>query len=757
MRSTMPKLVDLARCGAACWSARTVIPSVTLPAHTSMLRGVDPTVHGIVDNDATETTCDTPSVLRHARAKGLRTAAVYAWTPMNATIESNATTERIVFDSGYDPADDEHVTLAALDILTNDRADLLFVYLVEGDLAGHDHGWMSDQYLRALSRLDAKLGRLIDALGPDDSVLVTTDHGGLGHDHGDGRPEDVETFIAAASPKLAAASWWQSASIIDVPATVAGLCGIAADDGWAGQTLLGREVPTIEIVMAMLRSMSDHRYGERVNMLDHSLQTAALARQSEASDDLIAAALLHDIGHVCDETVLVGDVRWGVPSHADIAGRFLQQILPSVSEPVRLHVDAKRFLVATDSAYASALSEASTITLEQQGGPFNADEAERFTAAIQADDAIRLRRWDDSGKVAGLVVDPLDHYRPLLTSLLERSSLSGSWCRDACTCDECRDPHNHQHLIDVADLAGWHVVDSSPGIVTVCHSDGRTHLCEIERSTDEGARSQARTWDAEHLGYIVERSVEGLDEPALAQLSDDLDQFGIALISGVPCEPGSVLTVAESIGFVRETNYGRLFDVITLPDPNNLAYTSLGLPLHTDNPYRRPCPSVQLLHCLRSANNGGASQFSDGFAAAERLRRDHPDAFDLLSRTTMRFRFQDEAVDLQAERPLIEVDTEQRVIAISVNHRSMQTPTPSAGIDRFYEAYQTFREYLTAPDAVVAITLRAGDLIAFDNRRVLHGRTGFSITEPRHLQGCYIDIDAVRSRARKQRGRSGAG
>ena len=90
----------------------------------------------------------------------------------------------------------------------------------------------------------------------------------------------------------------------------------------------------------------------------------------------------------------------------------------------------------------------------------------------------------------------------------------------------------------------------------------------------------------------------------------------------------------------------------------------------------------------------------------------------------MRFRFQDEAVDLQSERPLIEVDTEQRVIVVSVNHRSMQTPTPTPGIERFYEAYQTFRECLSAPDAVMAITLRPGDLIVFDNRRVLHGRTG---------------------------------
>ena len=536
--STMPRLVDLARRGAACWSARTVVPSVTLPAHTSMLRGVDPTVHGIVDNDATETSCDAPSILRHARAQGLRTAAVYAWTPMNATIESNATTERIVFDSGYDPADDEHVTLAALDILTNDRADLLFVDLAEGDLAGHDHGWMSDDYLQSLSRLDAKLGRMIDALRPDDGVLVTTDHGGQGHDHGDGRPEDLETFVAAASPEIAAASWWRSASITDVPATVAGLCGIAAADGWGGQTLLGCEVPTIEIVMTMLQSMRDHRYGEYVNMLDHSLQTAALARQSKASDEMIAAALLHDIGHVCDETALVGDLRWGVPNHAEIAGRFLQQILPSVSETVRLHVDAKRFLVATDSDYASTLSEASTITLEQQGGPFNADEAERFAAAVRADDAIRLRRWDDSGKVDGLMVDPLDHYQPLLTSLLEPSSLSGSWCRDACTCSECRDPQNHQHLIDVADLAGWNVVDSSPGTVTVSHADGRSHRCEIPRSTHPRADGETRTWDAAHLGYLVERSAVGLDEPALAQLVNDLDQFGIALMSGVPCRAG---------------------------------------------------------------------------------------------------------------------------------------------------------------------------------------------------------------------------
>ncbi len=109
----------------------------------------------------------------------------------------------------------------------------------------------------------------------------------------------------------------------------------------------------------------------------------------------------------------------------------------------------------------------------------------------------------------------------------------------------------------------------------------------------------------------------------------------------MPTDPGAVLAVAASLGYVRETNYGRLFDVRVESSPSNLAFTSLPIPPHTDNPYRDPVPTVQLLHCLRNAADGGDSGFVDGFHAAAALRAQDPAAFATLAGTPVTFGYRD--------------------------------------------------------------------------------------------------------------------
>ena len=235
-----------------------------------------------------------------------------------------------------------------------------------------------------------------------------------------------------------------------------------------------------------------------------------------------------------------------------------------------------------------------------------------------------------------------------------------------------------------------------------------------------------------------------------AAFVDQLARRGIALLHDCGVEPRTVLEVANAVGFVRETNYGALFDVVAEPDPVNLAFTPLGLPAHTDNPYREPCPTVQLLHCLAAACDGGASRFVDGFAAAARLQAEDPAAFRTLTTTDITFRYHSAGVDLQARRPLIEVDSDGAVSAISVNNRSMEPLSAQrADTASFCGAYRALVEVLDRDELAIEMTLRPGELVAFDNRRVLHGRRAFRSTERRHLQGCYIDIDAIRSAARR--------
>lgn len=745
---TMPRLTQLGAEGGACWSARTVVPSITLPAHTSLLHGVDPSEHGIFDNTPIPVTTGAPTILELARTAGMRTGALYAWTPMHATLEATATDERVTWDGGYDLADDELVCTAACRMITSGEFDLLYVYLAAADLVGHDHGWGSDRYIQTLNVLDAHLGRVLDAAGPEASVVVTTDHGGLGKDHTTSRPEDVETWVVVRSAgHIAPGTIWQHASILDVAPTVAALTGTDPSPLWQGASLVGQGQQSIDMFMEKLASMAAHHYGENIHMLDHSLQTAALAQASGASESLVAAALLHDIGHLSE-----GAGEWGLPTHAEVGERDLQALLPpAIWQAVGSHVDAKRYLVATED-YAATLSDASVITLAQQGGPFSLEEAKAFSDRPGADDAVSLRRWDDHGKAVDVTVASLDSYRPLLAQQLRlvREPVSAEWARDACTCPECRDPHNSQHLIDVTDLAGWTVAAHSQrdATVTVTHTDGRTHVCQLPtREEHSSAGSTDGRWGT-RLRSGGGRHAFGSRDWA-SSFAKDLHYNGIAVLTGVPTEPGQVLDIAQHLGFVRETNYGRLFDVWSEPEPNNLAYSSLGLPLHTDNPYRDPCPTVQLLHCLRPAAEGGASRFADGFAAAERLRVSDPEAFVVLSTSQQRFRFSDEHVDLQATRPLIEVDPMGTVRAVSVNHRSMETPAAGPGVQAFYAAYASLVALLNDPTDLVDLKLQSGELVGFDNRRVLHARTAFSATAPRHLQGCYIDIDSVSSLARK--------
>jgi gamma-butyrobetaine dioxygenase len=116
-----------------------------------------------------------------------------------------------------------------------------------------------------------------------------------------------------------------------------------------------------------------------------------------------------------------------------------------------------------------------------------------------------------------------------------------------------------------------------------------------------------------------------------------------------------VLEVAASFGFVRETNYGRLFDVQVEPAPGNLAFTSRAIRPHTDNPYRDPVPTVQLLHCLRAAGEGGDTGLVDGFAAAAALRAADAESFGTLTRTPAPFGYIDIETQLRASQPLIEL------------------------------------------------------------------------------------------------------
>jgi gamma-butyrobetaine dioxygenase len=337
------------------------------------------------------------------------------------------------------------------------------------------------------------------------------------------------------------------------------------------------------------------------------------------------------------------------------------------------------------------------------------------------------------------------------------------WLRDNCPCAECLDPGSGQKLNDITELPDGLAVraaeDTGDSVVVTYAPDGhrsafsRTWLA-AHRLDDSDHDGGGRTEDDKELWLPanLDRLPEGrwpryLAEPAVQErVLDAVLRWGFVLLHDVPAEPGLVLEVAASFGFVRETNYGRLFDVRIEPQPDNLAYTSRRILPHTDNPYRDPVPTVQLLHCLRAAGDGGETGLVDGFAAAAELRATDRETFDLIAGTPVPFGYKDKSTELRASQPLIQLSPRGRIRGVRFNNRSAgPLRLPYAEVAAFYGAYRRWAELLARPERQLNLRLAPGDCLIFDNTRVLHARTAYSVTGGRHLQGCYADLDGVAS------------
>jgi predicted HD phosphohydrolase len=172
----------------------------------------------------------------------------------------------------------------------------------------------------------------------------------------------------------------------------------------------------LEEILQLYGDRGDDAYfGESVSMTEHGLQAAHFARAAGAPSSLIIAALLHDVGHLVEE--VPDDLAdWTADAgHERIGAEWLaRRFPPAVSEPVRLHVPAKRYLLATDAAYLANLSPASIVTLKLQGGPMSPEEAARFETERFKAEAVLVRRCDDRGKVAGLKTAGLADYRAMI-------------------------------------------------------------------------------------------------------------------------------------------------------------------------------------------------------------------------------------------------------------------------------------------------------------------------------------------------------
>jgi gamma-butyrobetaine hydroxylase len=260
-------------------------------------------------------------------------------------------------------------------------------------------------------------------------------------------------------------------------------------------------------------------------------------------------------------------------------------------------------------------------------------------------------------------------------------------------------------------------------------------------------------WDSSFSEKLPTADYEAIrtQPEALLRWLEAIDRYGVATLSGLPDKNASVLDVIDLFGFIRETNYGEYFEIRSEINPVNMAYTKHGLQSHTDNPYRHPVPGLQFFGCLANDADGGDSVVVDGFQMAQLLYEENPGWFKLLSQYNASFEYKgSNNTHLRSCKPMIECGVDAKVQHIRFNNRSCDalTQIPFEHMSDYYDAYRHFGELANSNQLEVKFKLAPGELFVTDNTRVLHGRTGFSGSGHRWMQGAYADLDSLQSKIR---------
>ena len=342
--------------------------------------------------------------------------------------------------------------------------------------------------------------------------------------------------------------------------------------------------------------------------------------------------------------------------------------------------------------------------------------------------------------------------------------LHAMWLRDNCGCPDCTNPVTHEQKIDLLDIPDDIAVVEAridDGILVVTFNGdghvGRFHPGWLRANgsaewTGTDDRADMRLWRAADLAEppTFDGPAALREESALYDLLQAVRTVGLARLCGLPTEENTVERVALRIGPVRESHFERVFNVLSRPDADSNAYTSHALPAHTDMPTRETPHGLQLLHCLVSDAEGGMSVMMDGFRIAEDMREQYPEEFANLA--TMKWTYANRAgdSDYRWTAPHVAVDDYGRVCDIrfaSFSRAPLRVPFEQVGPS--YRALRRFLAMTYSDEYRLVFPFSPGDLIVFDNRRILHGRTAFDPrTGDRHLQGIYVDRDDMMSTIR---------
>ncbi|XP_032212882.1 gamma-butyrobetaine dioxygenase [Mustela erminea] len=345
------------------------------------------------------------------------------------------------------------------------------------------------------------------------------------------------------------------------------------------------------------------------------------------------------------------------------------------------------------------------------------------------------------------------------------------WLRDNCQCPDCYlDSAKARKLLIEALDVNIGIQGLTFDRKKVCITWPNEHYSEFEadwlkkRCFSQQAREklqrelflpECQYWGAElQLPTLDFEDVLKNDEHACKWLST-LKKIGIVRLTGASDKRGQVLKLGKRIGFLYLTFYGHTWQVQDKIDANNVAYTTGKLSFHTDYPALHHPPGVQFLHCIKQTVTGGDSEIVDGFNVCRKLREKNPRAFQILSSTFVDFT--DIGVDycdfsVQSKHKIIELDDKGQVVRINFNNATRDTvfDAPVERVQPFYAALKEFVDLMNCKESKFTFKMNPGDVITFDNWRLLHGRRSYEAgTEiSRHLEGAYADWDVVMSRLR---------
>lgn len=240
------------------------------------------------------------------------------------------------------------------------------------------------------------------------------------------------------------------------------------------------------------------------------------------------------------------------------------------------------------------------------------------------------------------------------------------------------------------------------------------------------------------------------DDNVLEDWLTALARFGLARLRNVPVAPGTVAEVARRIGTVRASNFGVVFDVRARPDPDSNAYTSMSLAPHTDLPTREYQPGLQFLHCMENTTAGGNAVYIDGFAVADHIRKTDANAFAALTTTDWTFTNRARDTDYRWRSPAVALNPDGSYCEVRIGG-FLRGPlaAPFDMVEKAYRALKLYSRLACQPTFQQVFAYRPGDLVGFDNRRILHGREAFDASGgTRWLQGCYSEREELHSRLR---------